>query len=126
MNRWYGLLTLAYCSAVFALSSVERPPKELGWIPAGDLLAHGVLYAGLGWLAAKTLRAGDAPLSGWLKWVVPVLFVACYGASDELHQWFVPGRQCTFADWVADVAGGAAVQLVFLVRTRRRRRGVGE
>ena len=30
-----------------------------------------------------------------------------YGASDEWHQYFVPGRSCEFGDWIADTAGGA-------------------
>ncbi|MCL4547806.1 MAG: VanZ family protein [Bacteroidetes bacterium] len=34
------------------------------------------------------------------------LFVAGYGAIDELHQIFIPGRTCDFFDWTADATGG--------------------
>ncbi|MFI5144557.1 MAG: VanZ family protein, partial [Ignavibacteria bacterium] len=28
-----------------------------------------------------------------------------YGASDEFHQYFIPGRDCEFFDWVGDTVG---------------------
>jgi VanZ family protein len=49
-----------------------------------------------------------------------------YGVSDELHQLFVPGRNCDWHDVVADAAGsllGAA--LGSALATRRRRGGIG-
>jgi len=35
-----------------------------------------------------------------------LLFILAYGAVDELHQLFVPGRYCDFYDWLADSSGG--------------------
>ncbi|MCS7054372.1 MAG: VanZ family protein [Ignavibacterium sp.] len=34
-----------------------------------------------------------------------ILFASLYGAVDELHQLFIPGRSCDFLDWVADFIG---------------------
>jgi MYXO-CTERM domain-containing protein len=34
--------------------------------------------------------------------------VSFYGASDEVHQSFVPGRDSDVLDWRADTIGGAA------------------
>ena len=34
------------------------------------------------------------------------VLLSFYGALDELHQYFIPGRYCDFYDWVADVIGG--------------------
>ena len=31
-----------------------------------------------------------------------------YGAFDEIHQWFVPGRWAELADWYADSIGAFA------------------
>ncbi|RKY01797.1 antibiotic resistance protein VanZ, partial [Candidatus Poribacteria bacterium] len=31
---------------------------------------------------------------------------AVFGATDELHQYFVPGREASPFDWMADVGGG--------------------
>jgi len=42
-----------------------------------------------------------------------LLFTAFYGASDEIHQYFVPNRSCDFYDWLADFSG-AMVALIFI------------
>lgn len=34
-----------------------------------------------------------------------ILFASLYGAVDEFHQLFIPGRSCDFLDWVADFIG---------------------
>lgn len=38
-----------------------------------------------------------------------------YGASDEFHQLFVPGRACQLRDWLIDTSGAAAGTLVFFL-----------
>jgi len=119
---WYALLTMVYCLAIFAISSIARPPDALKWIGKHDLAAHAVLYAGLGWLVGMTVRAGAIRLRTWQYWIVPIAFVALYGATDEFHEWLVPGRDCALTDWVADVVAGVAVQLVFPLHARWRRR----
>jgi VanZ family protein len=35
-----------------------------------------------------------------------MVFCSLYGASDEWHQSFVPGRMVEVADWLADSIGG--------------------
>ena len=42
---------------------------------------------------------------------------AGYGITDEVHQWFVPGRFASVADWIAD-ALGAAVALAAIAAWR--------
>jgi VanZ family protein len=34
-----------------------------------------------------------------------LLFGALFALSDEIHQYFIPGRNCDFFDWVADMIG---------------------
>ena len=120
INRRYAWLTMVYCVIIFALSSIGRVPEALRWITAYDLAIHAVVYAGLGWLAGMTVRKGAEPWRGWRLWAAPIAFVAVYGASDEIHQFFVPGRYCALADWIADVAGAATVQMVFVLKNRCR------
>ena len=36
-----------------------------------------------------------------------------YAASDELHQFFVPGRQATIGDWAADTLGILFFMIVY-------------
>lgn len=43
----------------------------------------------------------------WLLMLAAVVIASLYGASDELHQLFVPGRLCDPADWLTDTCGAA-------------------
>ncbi len=65
-----------------------------------DKIAHFSVY---GLLATLLVRLGRGPRSV----VLALLATSLYGASDEWHQYFVPGRSCELGDWVADTLGGA-------------------
>jgi len=95
------LPALAFAGLVFYLSSLENPLPEVTsrlW----DKLGHAIQYGALGALLA------------WPLWrIVPgrafllaAVLASAYGASDELHQAFVPGREASVRDWVADSVGG--------------------
>lgn len=54
--------------------------------------------------------------------VVAVAIASLYGASDEIHQIFVPGRSCDIADWVVDtIAAFLGAGLMFLILKARRK-----
>jgi VanZ family protein len=99
---------LLWAAAVFWLSSQTRLvelPYALSW----DKLQHCAAYAMGGAAIAHAVGArGRGP------WVAVALGVL-YGASDELHQWFVPGRNSDARDWLADAVGVLAG--VFIYRT---------
>jgi len=38
---------------------------------------------------------------------ISILWCSAYGALDELHQYFVPGRACMWQDWLIDTTGAA-------------------
>ncbi len=63
----------------------------------------------------------------YLNYVFSVLFSVVYAVSDELHQYFVPGRACRFLDICIDAAGSicAAFLMVFIVNTVKKRK-IGE
>jgi len=115
------LLALAYAGIIFALSSQSHP---LPFLPPEfflhDKLLHATEYAVLGGLLALALRlAGVRP---GLALIAAVLLASAFGASDEFHQSFVPGRTADVADWAADTLGaafGASVAIAFLRRPRR-------
>lgn len=94
---------------IFAFSSMPSPPMPPG---VSDKLLHAAGYAGL---AALSLRAtaggrlgGVAGRSAATAWAIATL----YGASDEFHQRFVPGRSAEFADLVADGLGAGVATVV--------------
>ncbi len=102
--RWVP--ALAWAAANFWASA---PPQlvELPWVLSWDKLQHCGAYA-VGGAAFALALGGRSP---WLAVALGVL----YGASDELHQWFVPGRNPDVRDWVADALGVLAG--VFLYRS---------
>ena len=103
---------------IFAVSSLEQPSfpmPKFEWLTI-DKLYHFIEYAILGGLVARaSLKAKPAIVPSQLIWRLSAVLSILYGASDEWHQTFVPGRHATFADWVADVLGSiAGVLAVYL------------
>jgi VanZ family protein len=107
--------------AIFIASGIP----ELTTLPGGvsDKTGHFAAYALLGALVLRAMaRARMAEIS-WRRASVAWLVAAAYGATDEWHQSFVPGRFAAMDDWLADAAGSAAaVFLLVLVAAARTRR----
>ena len=111
----------AYALVIFALSS---QPNPLPFVPQGffthDKLLHTLEYAVLGALLAPALRfAGMGPRGALLA---AATLGSLYGATDEIHQAFVPGRTADALDWVADTLGaglGALLGSATFVALRR-------
>jgi VanZ family protein len=94
------LPALLWAALIFALSS--RPTLATPRIAGIDKVAHFGAYAVLGALLSHAGIRSGVP-------AVPLLALGVlYGASDEWHQSFVPGRSPDVADWGADVLGVAA------------------
>jgi len=81
-----------------AQSGLDVPPL---FFQGEDKVVHAALYAVLGALLARGGRASASPPPPWVLVVLGVL----YGASDEWHQSFVPGRDPSLGDWAADTVG---------------------
>ena len=62
--------------------------------------AHFTEYAILGLLVYINLRYKDKKHLVW-----SVLFCFIYAISDEIHQYFVPMRACSFIDFIIDTSG---------------------
>ena len=61
---------------------------------------------------------GAVPPQRALRTGILVVFICfLYGISDEVHQAFVPGREASVGDLLADVAGAAIVVALWLRRT---------
>jgi len=105
----------AVWAAVLFLLSAWADAPEPSWFRGSDKVAHFCLYAVLGaalaWAGRRTWE--DPPH------VLLVLLGSLYGASDEWHQSFVPGRDSSPWDWTADTVGVLVGYLVFLLLVRR-------
>ena len=104
----YWAPVAAYAGFIFFLSAQSHPEQELPSFVMlfSDKVLHAVEYAVLGALCYRAFRWGAQ--DRWSRRAVPLAIVAAslYGMSDELHQWFVPFRESTWQDWIADTIGG--------------------
>jgi VanZ family protein len=105
---------LLYMAAIYHFSSESNPLPELTthiW----DKALHTTEYAGLALLVCRALVGEGA---GWvISIAIAVIVASVYGGTDEFHQSFVPGRDSSIFDWMADTTGstvGAAAYVAFM------------
>lgn len=102
----------AWTATIYWLSSRSTVPGPD--VPHLDKAAHFGAYALLGALLAFAAHRSRLPVG------VAVALGVLYGASDEIHQMYVPGRSPDVLDWAADAAGVAAACFLY-TRWRSRR-----
>ena len=52
---------------------------------------------------------------------IAIIIAVMYGLSDEIHQFFVPGRACMFSDFLTDSAGILLASFFYVVSLRLRK-----
>ena len=85
--------------------------------------AHFSEYAALGFLLAGVCLSFGRQYG--FAFAVSQTVASLYAVSDEIHQYFVPGRSCQFSDMLLDSCGaavgiGVLLLIVWLIRRRRR------
>lgn len=115
-----GWPAIAWAALIFILSHQSRPLPIAPPIAHFDKVLHAGAYGLLAVLAARALRAAGLP--GRRALWVTVLVASLYGASDEFHQSFVPGRDPDPLDWAADTAGAVLGAALVVGLPRRRSR----
>jgi VanZ family protein len=93
-QRWWLLAAVVWAVLIFVGSSVSSAGSP-GDVTLKGAVEHIVEYLVL---AALLRRSG-------LAWTACLLLAAAYGASDEFHQAFVPGRDASAMDLLFDVVG---------------------
>jgi len=114
------LPALLIAGLIWFLSSqsiLPQPKGILGWDKLQHLLAFGALSFTAGFWVRPLFRRRRPVLS------LLIITLACsaYGAIDEFHQYFVPGRDCNVWDWMADTLGaflGALTIMLLLLKTK--------
>lgn len=123
ISAWGPAATWA---AVLFLLSELHGGSNLVWFALHDKLVHLALYGVMGITLAWGQRRSPLP-GGRARHVLALLAGFAYGAADEWHQSFVPGRTPALDDFLADVVGVTAGYVVlFLIHRwllRRRDRG---
>jgi VanZ family protein len=109
-----------YALAIFVSSSLSAPPSPPQQLT--DKHAHGLGYAGLALTLVRATAGGTwAGVTARTAGKAAALAVM-YGATDEWHQSFVPGRQVEMMDLGADALGAVATAGLVWVAARWARR----
>jgi len=114
---------------------VRKAAHILAFLLLGVCAANTVRHAALCRVAAsgecesgEATRSGSAGgeiahgrvVSGKRIFWISLIWCSAYGALDELHQYFVPGRAMMWQDWIIDVIGSLiGIGLVFLVHRKK-------
>ena len=114
---WLRLPALLIAGAIWFLSSqstLPQPKGILGWDKLQHLLAYGALGVAVGFWAFPVFWKRRPVLALLLT----ILVSSAYGAIDEFHQYFVPGRDCNVWDWIADTLGAFLGALALMIGMR--------
>ena len=104
MKKFRWIPVLAYAGLIFYLSSRPWPtPTELP--PGTDKIIHVFMYAVLGFGLVWALRATRLKFHRSMVMWTAAVAALLYGISDEIHQGFVPGREPSVYDVIADGVG---------------------
>lgn len=96
-----------YWGLILTLTSL--PQANMPNVQTNDKVSHFLAYLGLAFLLYAYLRLRRGFNSDKKKLIIIVIATASlYGALDELHQLFVPGRSADVIDWIADTLGAIA------------------
>ncbi len=105
-KRWLWILPLAVAVAIVWLSAQSHYPMGIQLPPPLDKVAHALAFGCLALVLDVALRLNRPGLPMYRRHLLVFVSVSLFGATDEWHQFFVPGRSCEFGDWVADSVGG--------------------
>jgi VanZ family protein len=97
----YWFLTFGYMGLIFYLSSLKGYdlPSLFQW---ADKLIHLILYLPFAFLLSLSLSKSGVKRYIFLQ---AFLIVLLYAISDEIHQSYIPGRDASITDIIADSLG---------------------
>ncbi len=102
---WWAAV-MVYAGFLFFLSSLSIP-LPLPFAPGVglDKLTHLAAYGFLSFLLFRALHISFPQAALWRIALAAAMLATLYGASDEVHQLYVPNRQAEILDLVADGIG---------------------
>ncbi|MBU4142609.1 VanZ family protein [Patescibacteria group bacterium] len=112
LNYW--LPVILWAGAIFYLSGLSGLASGLPvfWDVFWRKLAHATEFGVLNLLLFRALRGYEVGFKKALWW--SLIFTVLYAISDELHQYFVPDRQCRWQDVGQDSLGALAASFILL------------
>jgi VanZ family protein len=110
---------LLWAAVLFVQSSIpdfDSPVHVTEW---DDKWAHTLIYMPLGFLLMRSLAHTRANLGTVRLTLLAIGIGALYGVTDEIHQYFVPGRHMDWRDAAADSLGVVLGSLLYLKLRRQ-------
>ena len=105
---WYWAPVVGYAGLIFSLSALSHPEEQLpSFVLKGisDKVLHAVEYAMLAFLCYRAFRWAAGPVVARQAVVLAIVTASVFGITDEVHQLFVPLREASWQDWLADTVG---------------------
>jgi VanZ family protein len=98
---------------IILLTLTSLPGNDLPDVKISDKIEHFLAFWGLAILLKLTLTVQDK-YQKLKKYSASftLAIIGIYAAIDEIHQLFIPGRDCQFLDWVADFTGATIAVLI--------------
>lgn len=110
-----GMPVYSFYRLFINLPSDEIIESHLPGFMTVDKIVHCVCFAAFAFSVAFAIGLNP---SAKFCLLMPVAIIALCGIVDEFHQSFTPGREFSFADWVADVVGAVIGSVVFFFLAR--------
>ncbi|MBU1863320.1 MAG: VanZ family protein [Candidatus Omnitrophica bacterium] len=100
----YWMPFFGYLSVIFYISHQSDPAGGFT-LPVSDKIIHCIEFLLLPFFTIRAFRRCPAEKIRRNFLLFTIIFSLLYAASDEFHQWFIPNRQCSFFDLIADYFG---------------------
>jgi len=105
---WYWVPVALYVGVIYFLSAQSHPEDQLPSFllkDVSDKVLHAVEYGILSLLCYRAFRWAAGPAVARQAVVLAILTASAFGLTDEVHQAFVPLRDASWQDWLADTIG---------------------
>lgn len=118
---FFWVLLMVYSVVIFIFSS--RPDVGVGQYFYGqDKVMHFMVYGIHGFLCLLTLSDKILSLK-FLQYFLALILSISYGIFNEIYQYFIPERQFSFGDILANSLGIAIfLLLVYIFQHKKRKR----
>ncbi|HYM87555.1 MAG TPA: VanZ family protein [Nitrospiraceae bacterium] len=105
---WYWMPVVLYAGVIFFLSAQSHPEEQLPsflFEGVSDKVLHAVEYGILSLLCYRAFRWAAGSAVARQAVVLAIVTASVFGLTDEVHQLFVPFRESSWLDWLADTVG---------------------
>lgn len=110
------MIVLLIGGIIFYMSSLQFDPAPFIGFSFKSIVYHFFVFLFFALFLLIALLRGCRNLN---LFILGVLIAVFYGISDEIHQFFVPGRACCFEDIMINSAGILFASLVYGMRCFR-------